>query len=203
MPNLVLLSLYCQFGYFMALFQRNWLLCWVVIRIAVIHHWTSAISYMSIQTITIFEKFLAILTNIVVIGFGVGIPHMPPHVMPKIARFATKQTFDNPIALLITKVLKKLVIFIIKHVWSCNDLVKTLIDKIEHLCKPVWAGTTGTMPKHQIKQTNKQSGKVVFGKFFIAYSKSRHSTTWLPCSLQKSSRNWQFWSSNMSDPAMF
>lgn len=45
---------------------------------------------MPIQTITILEKFLAILTNIVVIGFGVGIPHMAPHVMFKIARFATK-----------------------------------------------------------------------------------------------------------------
>ena len=45
---------------------------------------------MSIQTITILEKFLAISTNIVVIRFGVGIPHMAPHVMSKIARFATK-----------------------------------------------------------------------------------------------------------------
>lgn len=45
---------------------------------------------MSIQTITILEKFLAILTNIVVIRFGVGIPHMAPHVMSKITRFATK-----------------------------------------------------------------------------------------------------------------
>ena len=71
---------------------------------------------MPIQTITILEKFLAILTNIVVIGFGVGIPHMAPHVMSKIARFATKKTFDNPVALLIPKVLKKLVIFVIKRV---------------------------------------------------------------------------------------